>query len=127
MPESRIRVHKPPVGKPVMLWDGDCGFCRRWILRWQRLTNERVAYHPWQAIHSQFPEIPTAEYEQAVFLVDIDGSVCSGAAAVLKALSENRAYEDIYGWYQKSSLFAATAEWLYRRVANNRRFLSRFS
>lgn len=110
-----------------MLWDGDCGFCRRWVLRWQNLTGDRVDYQPWQAVHSQFPEIPTEQFEHAVFMVDIDGSVCSGAAAVLKTLGENPAHAGLYRWYQKSSLFASLSEWLYRRVANNRRFLSRFS
>ncbi len=127
MPESRTRVKQPPVGNPVMLWDGECGFCRRWVLRWQRITGERVDYHPWQSVHSRFPEIPTSEYEKAVFLVDIDGSISSGAAAVLRALAEHPEYKGLYKWYQKSATFAAITEWMYRRVANNRRFLSRFS
>lgn len=127
MPESRIRVNQPPAGKPVMLWDGDCGFCRRWILRWQRITGDRVDYHPHQARFNQFPEIPLSEFEQAVYFVDIDGSVASGAAAVLRALAEHPEHTRLYNWYQGNRAFAGLTEWLYRRVANNRTFLSRFS
>lgn len=110
-----------------MLWDGECGFCRRWILRWQRITGERVDYHPWQTLYSRFPEITPSEFEEAVFFVDIDGSVTSGAAAVLRALAEHPERKVLYRWYQKSPAFAAVAEWMYRRVAKNRRLLSRFS
>jgi predicted DCC family thiol-disulfide oxidoreductase YuxK len=31
-----------------MLFDGDCGFCRRWIGKWKELTGDRVRYAPYQ-------------------------------------------------------------------------------
>ena len=31
------RVSHPPP-KPLMIWDGDCHFCRRWIERWREIT-----------------------------------------------------------------------------------------
>ena len=30
--------------RPVLVFDGDCAFCRAWVEYWQRLTGERVLY-----------------------------------------------------------------------------------
>ena len=42
-----LRVAAPP-GKPLLVYDGDCGFCKLWIRRWQRTTGARVDYLPFQ-------------------------------------------------------------------------------
>jgi hypothetical protein len=28
--------------RPLLVWDGDCDFCRRWIERWRRIAGDRV-------------------------------------------------------------------------------------
>ena len=38
-----IRVSNPPP-KPLIIWDGDCHFCRRWIERWSEITGDAVDY-----------------------------------------------------------------------------------
>jgi len=43
---------------PVLVFDGDCAFCRAWVEYWQRLTGERVRYTPYQEIDSRFPDLP---------------------------------------------------------------------
>src|SRR5688572_31763878 len=30
--------------KPLLAWDGDCGFCRHHVERWKRHTGDRVEY-----------------------------------------------------------------------------------
>ena len=54
--------------KPVLIFDGDCNFCRRWILRWQQATGERVEYIPFQdpTVAQRFPELTRERCEQAV-------------------------------------------------------------
>jgi hypothetical protein len=32
-----VRVSNPPP-KPLMIWDGECHFCKRWIERWREIT-----------------------------------------------------------------------------------------
>src|SRR4051794_33290358 len=80
-------------GKPVMLFDGDCRFCRLWIERWQQSTGDRVDFWPLQEprVAENFPELPRDELEQAVHLIEADGSVYRGAEAVFRGLAVNPA------------------------------------
>jgi hypothetical protein len=32
----------------VLVFDGDCGFCRFWAAPWRHRTGDRVAYEPFQ-------------------------------------------------------------------------------
>ena len=113
----------PP--KPVLVYDGDCGFCRRWITRWQELTGERVEYVPFQeaSVASRFPEIPREQFTQAVVLIGTDGSVWTGAEAVVRTLG--------WGWlrwaYARGPGVAAVAESAYQLVAKHRQFCSRYT
>ncbi|MDQ3119694.1 MAG: DUF393 domain-containing protein, partial [Verrucomicrobiota bacterium] len=78
-------AHPPP--KPLMLFDGDCHFCRRWIERWREMTAGAVEYVSSQDGGSQFPEIRPEEFDRAVQLVETDGNVSGGAEAVFRSLS----------------------------------------
>jgi predicted DCC family thiol-disulfide oxidoreductase YuxK len=83
-----LRVAKPPPN-PVMIYDGDCSFCRAWIERWKQATGKEVAYVPLQDrnVPVQLPEIPRANLERAVHLVDTTGNVYAGAEAVFRTLA----------------------------------------
>ncbi|HEX4621010.1 MAG TPA: hypothetical protein VH208_05515, partial [Myxococcaceae bacterium] len=39
-------AHVPAL--PTLLFDRDCGFCKRWIERWRSQLGERVAFQPLQ-------------------------------------------------------------------------------
>jgi len=45
--------------QPVLMYDGDCGFCRRWVGFARRWTHARVEYAPYQEAGARFPKIPT--------------------------------------------------------------------
>ena len=32
----------PPLARPLMIFDGDCEFCRAWIARWRQYTGTAV-------------------------------------------------------------------------------------
>lgn len=117
----------PPPRKPLLIYDGDCGFCLRWVGRWKRITGSAIDYLPFQdkAISQQFPKIPREALETAVHLIEPDGSVTSGAEASFRALAVNPRYARLPRWYQGSRLFAKAAEAIYRLVARNRRLLSK--
>jgi predicted DCC family thiol-disulfide oxidoreductase YuxK len=106
--------------RPVLVFDGDCGFCRRWIDRWRHVTGERVEYAPSQEVASRFPQAKTRDFETAVQLFEVDGRRSSGAEAVFRAL----AYAPGKSWPLRAYLripgVRAVAEWFYRRVARNR-------
>src|SRR6058998_1154009 len=82
------RVVRPPQ-KPLLVFDGDCNFCRRWIQRWRQSTGDRVDYLPFQSpeIAEQFPELTREHFEQAVHLVEPNGEVFRGAEAAFRALA----------------------------------------
>ena len=83
------RVSSPPP-KPLMIWDGDCHFCRRWIERWREITAGRLDYAPFQTAAAKFAEIPRDELEKAVQFIETDGRVFRAAEAVYRSLGYSR-------------------------------------
>lgn len=118
-PEAHLRVASPPA-KPLMIFDGDCHFCRRWIERWRQMTRGQVEYVESQEGSAQFPEIPEEEFGTAVQLIETDGKVYRAAEAVFRSLRYARGA----GWsawcYDRVPGFAAVTEGAYALIARNR-------
>ena len=115
------------LAKPLMVYDGDCHFCRRWIARWNEITADRVDYRPLQAAAADFPRIPREEFEREVKLIEPDGRVLGGAAAVFQVLAAGNgaAIYRLARWlYVNLSIFRAATEAAYHFVARHRRFFS---
>src|SRR5215831_1096461 len=113
--------------RPVFIYDGDCGFCRRWIERWRGATGDAVEYATSEAAAPRFPDIPRARFAEAVAFVEPGGRVTFGAEAVFGALATSPggawplwAYEHVPG-------VAPVSHFVYRQVAGHRPFLSRVS
>jgi len=123
--KSDIHVATPPP-RPLLVFDGDCNFCRFWVRRWQQTTGDAVDYLPAQEpqVVARFPEIPAKQFETAVQLIAPDGVVYCGAEAVFRALAQNANQRWPLNVYQKSPGFANLTEWAYRLVAENRTFFS---
>jgi predicted DCC family thiol-disulfide oxidoreductase YuxK/uncharacterized membrane protein YphA (DoxX/SURF4 family) len=121
-----FRVQSPPP-KPLLVFDGDCQFCRRWIARWKNATAGKVDYLPFQdeSIASRFPEVPRQDFEEAVHLFLPDGSVCRGAEAVFGALAAGGRLRGFSRIYKKFGSFADLSEMLYEEVALHRTWLSK--
>lgn len=118
MSRSTYQVANPP-SKSLLVYDGDCGFCKLWVARWREETGDAVDYQPLQEAAARFPEVPREEFERAVKLIEPDGRVWSGAAAVYRSLGAggrglNRwSYDHVRG-------FAAMSEFAYRFIAGHR-------
>ena len=112
--------------KAVMIYDGDCSFCSRWIHRWQQTIGSRLDYLPFQdlGVAARFPEVPRGQFETAVQLVETDGRVYGGAEAVFRALAHTPRRGRLLDWYERSPVFARASEWAYRLVARHRGFFS---
>jgi predicted DCC family thiol-disulfide oxidoreductase YuxK len=120
---NRLRVSSPPP-KPLMIWDGECHFCRRWIERWRETTDGDVDYAAYQEAANRFPEIPLEQFERSVVYVDQTGAVFTGAEAVYRSLG-NRPGRKWLSWsYDHLPGFAAVSESAYRFVARHRRAAS---
>jgi len=112
--------------RPILIFDGTCGFCRRWIDRWRAVLGERVEMVPFQDVLDRFPNIPPERFADAVHLYEPQVDRWSrGAEAVFRSLS----YAKGHGWalnlYQHVPGFASISEWIYRSVAAHRSFLDR--
>ncbi|MEY2499190.1 MAG: hypothetical protein QOD12_2746 [Verrucomicrobiota bacterium] len=115
----------PP--KPLMLFDGNCHFCRRWIERWRDLTGDAVDYAPFQECAARFPEIPAEDFERAVHFIEADGTVSKGAEAVFRSLGQKRRRKWMHWSYEHVPGFAVVTETAYRVVAHNRQTFSFFT
>jgi len=111
-----------PSSVPLLVFDGDCSFCRIWIECWKRLTGGQIEYAPYQEVAERFPDVPRDNFKRAVQLVLPDGEVLSAAHAVLRSLAHVPGHAWMLGAYKNVPGFAAVAEWFYRRVAAHRSF-----
>ncbi len=111
---------KNPPAKPLLIWDGECHFCARWIARWKQMTGDRVEYITSQELGDRFREIPRELFARAVVLIEPTGEVLSAAAAVCRSLGQYGG-RPIFEWsYRHLPGFAPIAEAGYRVVAKNR-------
>ena len=109
------------LGKPVLIYDGACDLCKRWIARWKRIIGDRIDYEPYQEAILRFPQIPESAFSEAVHLIEPDGHLSRGAEAVFRAVAT---VPRRGGWlwaYRRVPGFAAVSEWGYRLVAGHRR------
>jgi predicted DCC family thiol-disulfide oxidoreductase YuxK len=112
----------PP--KPLIIWDGDCHFCRRWIERWREITRDEVDYEISQKVGDRFPEIPREQFERSVIYIETDGAVYSGAEAVFRSLRCRSSKKWLAWSYYHFPGFAPVSESLYKIISCNRRFAS---
>ena len=119
-----MRTTDPDIGinhhLPLLVFDGDCGFCRIWVDYWRRLTGDRVAYAPYQEVSQQFPQVSEAEFQYAVQLFLPDGRVLSGAHAVFLAISHTPGQGWLLWLYQNLWGFPVLAQLIYRFVSAHR-------
>jgi len=118
-PDRSLVVDSPPP-RPLVVFDGDCGFCRYWLARWRRVVGDRFDAEPYQTAAARFPALPRTRFQHAVQLVLPDGRVYQGAEAAyrLRALAPGRG-----GWlaaYQHLPGFRPLADLGYRVIADHR-------
>ena len=109
--------------RPLVAFDGDCGFCRRFVERW-RVQVPGADFEPSQTARAKLPKIPAELFDAAVVLVEPDGRFFSGAQAVFRLL----ALGGSGFWraaYEHLPAFAPLSETAYAFVAARRAFFSR--
>src|SRR5690349_15587087 len=115
------------VPRPLLVYDGECGFCRFWVARWRHVTLDRVDYEPWQSAASRHPEIPRERFAESVQWIGADGSRAAGAEAIFRALACAPGRGAPLWLYRRAPAFAAASEAIYRAVAARRPALSRIT
>jgi len=105
--------------RPVVIFDGRCSFCRRWIEYFQALTAGRLDYVSAQERGVQSP--------QSVQLEQPGGERLSGAHAVFEILRHSPGLVWLAWVYANLPLFGAVSEWAYRVIAGHRPFFDRLT
>jgi predicted DCC family thiol-disulfide oxidoreductase YuxK len=116
-----------PGPQPLLIYDGDCGFCGYWARYWQKLTGDRVDYRPYQEVAAQYPDISQAEFQRAVQFIAPDGGRASAAEASFLTLSHARGKGFWLDLYRHLPGFAAVSEWAYAFIAAHREAFFRVS
>jgi lipase maturation factor 1 len=110
---------------PLLIFDGECRFCRKSVARLQAWAPEEIPAKASQECGQAFPDISCEDFEGAVQYIDRRGQRHTAARAIFQCMAEHgisrwplRAYEKIPG-------LASVLEWGYRWVARNRSSISK--
>src|SRR5436190_15070991 len=114
-----LRISNPPP-KPLMIWDGECHFCKRWIERWREITGGKVDYATYQDAADRFPEIPVEQFKRAVALIEPTGEAFFAAEAVYRSLRCRSSRKWLAWSYDHIPGFAAISETAYKFIARHR-------
>jgi lipase maturation factor 1 len=114
-----LRVTNPP-SNPLLIWDGECDFCRLWIERWRFITAGEVDYATYQEVADRFPEIPRDDFKHAMVFIEPDGRACFAEEAVYRSLAYRPSKRWLTWSYDHVPGFAAISEAAYKFVARHR-------
>jgi predicted DCC family thiol-disulfide oxidoreductase YuxK len=120
MPDKPLRVANPP-SKPLLIWDGECHFCMRWIERWRVITAGEIDYATYQEVADRFPEIPRDEFRRAMAFIEADGETFFAAEAVYRSLRSRSSRKWLAWSYNHVPGFAEVSELAYRFIARHRK------
>lgn len=110
-----------------MVYDGNCGFCKYWIVKWKKITGSSVEYKPYQEVANTFSDIDTIHFKEAVRYITTDGEIVNGPDAAYITYSRKGALGKLHRWYQYNTIFMHMSDHLYQWVADNRGFMFRIS
>ncbi|MCH2138593.1 MAG: lipase maturation factor family protein [Phycisphaerales bacterium] len=111
-------VTSTPDGRPRVIWDGDCTFCRRWATRWCTTTGRTFAWTPLQNITPD-EGLDVDALKHAVHVQQPDGTLCSGARAVCTVIAQG----GVSPWPLRAMSIpglSAVANTAYRWIARHR-------
>ena len=116
------------MAKPILIYDGECRFCRRCVAWCKTVTGDRVDYEPSRTAGARFPQIAPEKFDQAVQWVGADGTLCAGAQAVFSTLATSTwTGRTLLTLYRTVPFFAFASEAVYALVARKRAFFSRLT
>jgi len=109
-----------PTDRPLVVWDGECWFCRRWMKRYHALAGDRLDFAPLSDAAEHFPTIPRADFERAIHLISPDGTHVSGAAAMFGIMDRLGLRRWPLRLYRHLPPFRGVTNVLYRWIAGHR-------
>lgn len=117
----------PPKEKPLMVFDGNCGFCKYWVIKWKKISGLGVDYKPYQEAAEQLEDIEIHHFKEAVRYISTDGKIYNGPdAAYITYYNQERAMF-LHRWYNEKPWFQKLSDQVYQWVADNRNLMSKLS
>ena len=120
MYHTAMSPRAPSRERPLVIYDGDCSFCAKCVLRWKRLTGPQVDYAPFQEVKDQFPGISREEFSASLQFIEPNGKIICGAEAVFRLLGYVPGLRWMPWIYEKVPGAAFIADRCYRFVAKHR-------
>ncbi len=110
----------------ILIWDGDCGFCKFWKTRWEKQTEGIIQFKTYQNYAENFKDIPKKEFKKASRLIEKDGKIYSGPDSAYRSLwhADNKKWHYLY---TKNKLFRYLSDHTYNHIAKNRSFYYKFT
>jgi predicted DCC family thiol-disulfide oxidoreductase YuxK len=113
---------------PVVVYDGECGFCRRSVEAIRRRDRRGVfTYVPRQTpgIEQRFPQLLEGDFNTGLRLIDTGETVHVGADAMHQIARRLPIY-NWFAWLYRVPLLHGATRWVYARVAAHRMKLSQY-
>ncbi|MEV4947673.1 DUF393 domain-containing protein [Streptomyces sp. NPDC053755] len=107
-------------GRPVLLFDGDCGFCGRSIEVLRRTVRPRVDLVPWQCADLAALGVTEDRADREVLWISPAGTVLGGPRALSAVLMSGRRRWWGLGLVLRLPPVAWPARGVYRVIAKNR-------
>ena len=105
---------------PLLVYDGDCAFCRIWIEYFKYLTGDRVVYVSYQRVSERYPELKPDQNKKSVQLITPEGQIYEGAEAVFRVLKSAPGKGWLLWLYNSIPGFSYVSELFYRLIAKHR-------
>lgn len=116
---------KPPFigGHPLLIFDGECGFCSVSANFIVRRIRPRAVVVPWQNLDLAPLGLSPKECTEAVQWVSSDGSILSGNRAIMAMLRTAPALWPVVGWAGDLPGINALARVIYQWIADHREMM----
>jgi predicted DCC family thiol-disulfide oxidoreductase YuxK len=105
---------------PILIFDGDCGFCTMSVNFMRRWIRPRAQILAWQFADLDALGLTEAECTEAVQWVPTSGDNTSGAAAVANVLRASPVPWPVAGMIMAAPLVRVVADRVYKLIAKNR-------
>lgn len=117
---AKIQNTKYPPNESLFIWDGNCGFCKYWIIVWKQQTTG-LEYKTFQEVAADFPDIPLKEFKKASRLIETEGAIYSGPDSAFRTFYYfHNPKKHWHRWYINSRFFQRISDQTYNWIAKNR-------
>ncbi len=89
MPPERFpfAIYPHPPMRPLLLWDGECGFCARCAAWFDKLAQQEVTTAPVQPLLHTLPESVRVTAVKQILFIGTNGEITGGIRAFASALA----------------------------------------